>query len=72
MIKIEQETALEKDPSSNAVLNVNRSDYLDFMSAYYARVQEKQTQNREINSRIDALEQDIGDIKLMLQQLLAK
>lgn len=72
MIKVEQQTALEKDPTSNAVVNVSHNDYHDFMAAHFSRINEKKQREDEINSRIDNLERGMSDIKMMLEQLLKK
>ena len=56
-----------KDPKSGAILNVD----LERLNAY--KKQKKFFEDQQQNAlRIDKLENDIGDIKEMLQQLLKR
>jgi len=58
---------LVKDPQSGAVLNVDNAK----LDAY--KKQKRYYEESKTNfSRIDKLENDIGDIKNMLQQLLTR
>ena len=63
-IKIEGEQDLVKDKETGAILNTN----MDSLSAY------KQKRKKDIDqkNRIDRMENDIGDIKSMLKELLNK
>ena len=63
-IKIENEQDLVKDSDTGAILNTN----LDSLSAYKAKRQKDLDQK----NRIDRMENDIGDIKSMLKELLNK
>jgi 5'-3' exonuclease len=56
-----------KDPSSGAVLNVDTEK----LSAYKKQKQFYEN-NKKNSERIEKLENDIGDIKEMLQQLLKR
>jgi|TARA_B110000263_G_C15099819_1_gene414796 tetrahydromethanopterin S-methyltransferase subunit B len=63
-IKIENEQDLVKDSDTGAILNTN----LDSLSAYKA----KRKKDAEMQNRVDKMENDIGDIKSMLKELLNK
>lgn len=58
---------LVKDKKSGAILNVDSSK----LSAY-KKQKEIAQRNLDSQKRIDKLENDISDIKLMLQQLLTR
>ena len=62
--KIEGEQDLVKDKETGAILNTN----MDSLSAY------KQKRKKDIDqkNRIDRMENDIGDIKSMLKELINK
>jgi tetrahydromethanopterin S-methyltransferase subunit B len=63
-IKIEGEQDLVKDKETGAIINTN----MDSLSAY------KQKRKKDIDqkNRIDKMENDIGDIKSMLKELINK
>jgi len=63
-IKIENEQDLVKDSDTGAILNTN----LDSLSAYKA----KRKKDAEMQNRVNKMENDIGDIKSMLKELLNK
>jgi tetrahydromethanopterin S-methyltransferase subunit B len=63
-INIENEQDLVKDSDTGAILNTN----LDSLSAYKA----KRKKDAEMQNRVDKMENDIGDIKSMLKELLNK
>lgn len=63
-VKIKDESDLVKDKNTGAVLNTN----LDSLKAYRA----KRKKDLEMNNKIEQLENDIGDIKSMLKELLNK
>lgn len=53
-----------KDSDTGAILNTN----LDSLSAYKA----KRKKDAEMQNRVDKMENDIGDIKSMLKELINK
>ena len=63
-IKIEGEQDLVKDKETGAILNTN----MDSLSAY----KQKRKKDMEQKNRIDKMENDIGDIKSMLKELINK
>ena len=62
--KIEGEQDLVKDKETGAILNTN----MDSLSAY----KQKRKKDIEQKNRIDKMENDIGDIKSMLKELINK
>lgn len=63
-VKVKDESDLVKDKNTGAVLNTN----LDSLKAYRA----KRKKDAEMQNRVDKMENDIGDIKSMLKELLNK
>ena len=63
-VKIENEEDLVKDRETGAVINTN----LDSLSAYKATRQK----DLDMKNRVDKMENDIGDIKSMLKELINK
>jgi hypothetical protein len=62
--KVIDDKSLEKDMRSGAVINTNRT-------AYLAAV-ERANKAREEKERIAKLEEEVSDIKSMLQQILKR
>jgi hypothetical protein len=70
-VNVEGNPSLVRDLGSNAIVNTNRSEfetYLRNRDIMLGRVNQVQVQNEKINK----LENDINDIKTMLQQLINK
>lgn len=63
-IPVEGNRDLVRDPSSGAILNINKK-------AYFRAVQAKQKRDAE-NSEYEALKTEVADLKNMLAQLLDK
>ena len=69
MLKVEGNTSLSRDVSSNAIVNTNMSDYNEYMmtrQVAIARVQRANQQTEDINN----LKQDVAEIKQLLQMLI--
>ena len=64
LIPIRDEKGLFKDSNSGAIVNTNKSEYQAYISNRDSLEAEK--------ARLDHLENEIGDIKQMLQTLLNK
>lgn len=62
--KVIDDKSLEKDMRSGAVINTNQT-------AYFAAI-ERAAKAREDKERITKLEEEVGDIKNMLQQILKR
>jgi hypothetical protein len=70
-VNVEGNPSLVRDLGSNAIVNTNKSEfetYLKNRDIMLGRVNQIQSQNEKINK----LENDINDIKFMLQQLINK
>jgi len=65
LISVEGHPALVKDTSNGAVINTNH----EAVRAAKARKQAKEKQ-QQLHERVDRMEQDVADIKSMLQQLV--
>ena len=71
ILHVEGNPSLIRDMGSNAIVNTNESEYETYMrnrATMMGRVNQIQTQDEKINK----LENDINDIKTMLQQLINK
>ena len=64
LIPIRDEKGLFKDSNSGAIVNTNKSEYQAYITNRDSLEAEKE--------RLDHLENEIGDIKQMLQTLLNK
>jgi hypothetical protein len=62
--KVIDDKSLEKDMRSGAVINTNQTAYLAAI--------ERAAKAREDKERITKLEEEVGDIKNMLQQILKR
>lgn len=62
--KVIDNKSLEKDMSTGAVINTNRSAYEQAI--------ERAKKAQEEKDRIDRLEKDVGDMKEMLKQILQR
>jgi len=62
--KVIDDKSLEKDMRTGAVINTNRTAYLDAV--------ERANKAREEKERITKLEEEVSDIKNMLQQILKR
>ena len=71
LVKVEGVAGLYKDPSSNTFINMNKSKQEQARKRKENRLKKKE-EEIEMKNRIDSLEEDISDIKSMLQQLLEK
>jgi len=69
LLKVEQNTSLVRDVSSNAILNNNTSDYQNYIKNKQAALSKTNELSRQ-SERINNLEQDITEIKKMLEILI--
>ena len=70
-VQIKENKDLIRDTESRALLNTNRGD----LEAYYAErdIKIKEMQEKQaLESKVNKLEQDISDIKSLLQQLVTR
>ena len=71
IVHVEGNPSLIRDMGSNAIVNANQSEYEAYMrnrATMMSRVNQIQSQDEKINR----LENDINDIKTMLQLLINK
>jgi hypothetical protein len=71
ILHVEGNPSLVRDMGSNAIVNANQSEYEAYMrnrATMMTRVNQIQSQDEKINR----LENDINDIKTMLQLLINK
>ena len=69
LLKVEGNTSLVRDVSSNAILNTNVSDYSDYMKSKQVALSKKQ-QIEQQSQDINNLKQDVAEIKQMLEMLI--
>ena len=70
-VQIKENKDLIRDTESRALLNTNRGE----LEAYYAErdIKIKELQEKQVlESKVNKLEQDISDIKGLLQQLVTR
>jgi hypothetical protein len=70
-IKVKDEPDLERDPESGAIININRSSIQKARDAKKRRLA-VQSEEDKLRNKVDALENDISDIKSLLSQLVEK
>jgi hypothetical protein len=69
MLKVEGNTSLSRDLSSNAIVNTNISDYETYMKNKELATNRVDRINRQDND-INMLKQDMAEIKQMLTMLI--
>ena len=62
--KVEGHSDLIRDLETNAVINTNKTAYQDYLKMREQKLNEKQ--------RLDKLENEVGEIKSLLQKLVDK
>lgn len=68
---VQDEPDLARDEESGAILNINRSAIQNAREQKRLR-QQKQLEEKKLKAKVDKLENDIGDIKSLLSQLVEK
>ena len=71
MIKVQGQTGLYKDPTSNTFINRNGSEIQEARERKKLRVQ-KHEEEQELRQKVDKLQDDISELKSMFHQLLEK
>jgi hypothetical protein len=67
MIKVKDHENLRRDPHSQAIINVDKQEYVA-----YLKKQQKAQRLEQVESKVYDIQNDIKDIKQMLQQLVSK
>ena len=66
-IKVKDHENLRRDPHSRAIINVDKQEYVA-----YLKKQQKAQRLEQVESKVYDMQNDIKDIKQMLQQLVSK
>jgi hypothetical protein len=69
LLKVEQNTSLVRDVSSNAILNNNTSDYQNYIKNKQIALSKTNELSRQAE-QINNLKQDMAEIKQMLVTLI--
>jgi hypothetical protein len=69
LLKVEQNTSLVRDVSSNAILNNNTSDYQNYIKNKQIALSKTNELSRQAE-QINNLKQDMAEIKQMLATLI--
>lgn len=69
LLKVEQNTSLVRDVSSNAILNNNISDYQNYIKNKQIALSKTNELSRQAE-QINNLKQDMAEIKQMLTMLI--
>ena len=67
MIKVKDHENLRRDPHSQAIINVDKQEYVA-----YLKKQQKAQRLEQVESKVYDMQNDIKDIKQMLEQLVSK
>tara|TARA_B100000700_G_C14949340_1_gene810859 strand:- start:1070 stop:1291 length:222 start_codon:yes stop_codon:yes gene_type:complete len=71
LIPVEDNPGLFRDEQSGAIINKNRSDFDIYVSSR-KKMRTKAERIETLETKVDNLTNDIGDIKSMLQSLVGK
>lgn len=66
-IKVKDYDHLRRDPHSQAIINIDKHEYVA-----YLRKQQKAERLEHVESKVYDMQNDIKDIKQMLEQLVSK
>lgn len=69
MIPVEGKEGWFRDPSSNAIVNANMSEYDKYMASYNRR-QKEQTDKKTLQNEVNQLKSEMGEIKSLLLTLV--
>ena len=71
LIPVEGKEGWFRDPSSNAIVNGNQSDYDKYMASYNKR-QKERTDKEALQKEVSELKSEMSDIKSLLLTLVQK
>ena len=66
-VKVKDHDNLRRDPHSQAIINVDKQEYVA-----YLKKQQRAQRLEQVESKVYDIQNDIKDIKQMLQQLVSK
>ena len=69
LIPVEGKEGWFRDPSSNAIVNGNQSDYDKYMASYNRRQREK-SEKEALQNEVSQLKSEMSDIKSLLLTLV--
>jgi len=69
LIPVEGKDGWYRDPDTMAIVNCNKTEYDNYMAAYEAR-QKKSQKFDDLQTDVDALKSDLGEIKSLLKSLV--
>lgn len=69
LIPVEGRDGWFRDPTSNAIVNCNKTQYDEYMAAYRKR-QKKDEKFEALQSDVDGLKSDLSEIKSLLKSLV--
>jgi len=69
MIPVDGRDGWYRDPSSNAIINANKSDYDKYMASYNRRSQDKE-EKQTLQKEVSLLKSEMSDIKSLLLTLV--
>ena len=71
MIKVEGQSGLYKDPTTNTFINRDTSGIREARARKRLRI-EKNKDEQDLRRKVDSLQDDISELKSMFKQLLEK
>ena len=66
-VKVKDHNNLRRDPHSQAIINVDKQEYVA-----YLKKQQRAQRLEQVECKVYDIQNDIKDIKQMLQQLVSK
>ena len=66
-VKVKDHENLRRDPHSQAIINIDKQEYVA-----YLKKRQKAERLEQVESKVYDMQNDIKDIKQMLQQLVSK
>ena len=66
-VKVKDHENLRRDPHSQAIINIDKQEYVA-----YLKKRQKAERLEQVESKVFDMQNDIKDIKQMLQQLVSK
>lgn len=67
ILKVKDHENLRRDTFSNAIINVDKTEYLAYISK-----QQKAKRLENVENKVFDLQKDLSEIKQLLQQLVSK
>ena len=68
-VKVSGHDNLVRDPKTNSILNINMSEYNEYISRRDSKLKESEKVNN-LESDINNMKEDLDEIKLLLRRLI--